>query len=71
MFVTREEVKVYNPEEGKAIKITQNGKIIMYSVVPYYELPQYNYNIEEVDIQEAEDYYNKGIKRLKRLLRTK
>ena len=69
MYVTKEEVKVYNPEEGKAIKLTKDGKVVMYMVTPYYELPQYGYTVEEVDIQEAEDYYNKGIKRLKRTLK--
>ena len=69
MYVTKEEVKVYNPEEGKAIKLTKDGKVVMYMVTPYYKLPQYGYTVEEVDIQEAEDYYNKGIKRLKRTLK--
>ena len=69
MYVTKEEVKVYNPEEGKAIKLTKDGKVVMYMVTPYYELPQYVYTVEEVDIQEAEDYYNRGIKRLKRTLK--
>ena len=56
MFVTREEVKVYHPEEGKAIKLTKDGKIISYMVVPYYALPQYDFQVEEVDISEAEKY---------------
>ena len=69
MYVTKEEVKVYNPEEGKAIKLTKDGKVVMYMVTPYFELPQYGYTVEEVDIEEAEDYYTKGIKRLKRTLK--
>ena len=40
MYVTREEVKVYHPEEGKAIKLSKNGKLISYMVVPYFALPQ-------------------------------
>lgn len=69
MYVTKEEVKVYNPEEGKAIKLTKDGKVVMYMVTPYFELPQYSYKVEEVDIKEAEDYYDKNIKRLRRTLR--
>ena len=69
MYVTKEEVKVYNPEEGKAIKLTKDGKVVMYMVTPYFELPNYKYDVEEVDIQEADDYYAKGIKSLKRKLK--
>ena len=47
MYVTREEVKVYHPEEGKAIKLSKNGKLISYMVVPYYALPQYDFEVEE------------------------
>lgn len=68
MYVTKEEVKVYNPEEGKAIKLTKDGKVIMYMVTPYYELPQYGYTVEEVDIKEAEDYYDAANNKLKRAL---
>lgn len=69
MYVTREEVKVYHPEEGKAIKLTKNGKVISYIVVPYYALPQYDFEVEEVDISEAEQYFDKGINRLKRIIK--
>lgn len=69
MYVTREEVKVYHPEEGKAIKLTKNGKVISYMVVPYYALPQYEFEVEEVDISEAEQYFDKGINRLKRMIK--
>jgi len=69
MYVTREEVKVYHPEEGKAIKLTKNGKVISYMVVPYYALPQYDFEVEEVDISEAEQYFDKGINRLKRIIK--
>lgn len=69
MYVTREEVKVYHPEEGKAIKLTKNGKIISYMVVPYYALPQYDFEVEEVDINEAEQYLDRGINKLKRMIK--
>lgn len=69
MYVTREEVKVYHPEEGKAIKLTKNGKLISYMVVPYYALPQYDFEAEEVDISEAEQYFDKGINKLKRMIK--
>lgn len=70
MYVTREEVKVYHPEEGKAIKLTKNGKVIMYTVVPYFELPTYDYDVEEVDIEEAKNYLKKGIGRVKRVIKS-
>lgn len=69
MYVTRKEVKVYNPEEGKAIKLSKNGKIISYMVVPYYELPGYNFEVEEVDISEAENYWDKANNKLKRIIK--
>ena len=69
MYVTREEVKVYHPEESKAIKLSKNGKLISYMVVPYYALPQYEFEVEEVDISEAEQYFDKGINRLKRMIK--
>lgn len=69
MFVTREEVKVYTPEEGKAIKLSKNGKIISYMVVPYFALPQYDFEVEEVDISEAENYYDKANNKLRRMVK--
>ena len=69
MYVTREEVKVYTPEEGKAIKLSKNGKLISYMVVPYYELPQYDFEVEEVDISEAEEYWDKANSKLKRAIK--
>lgn len=69
MYVSREEVKVYNPEEGKAIKLSKDGKIISYMVVPYYELPGYNFEVEEVDISEAENYWDKANNKLKRIIK--
>ena len=69
MYVTREEVKVYHPEEGKAIKLSKNSKLISYMVVSYYALPQYDFEVEEVDIAEVEAYYEKANSKLKRAIR--
>lgn len=69
MYVTREEVKVYHPEEGKAIKLSKNGKLVSYMVVPYYALPQYDFEVEEVDISEAEEYWDKANSKLKKAIR--
>ena len=69
MFVTREEVKVYHPEEGKAIKLSKNSKLISYMVVPYFALPQYDFEVEEVDISEAENYYDKANNKLRRMVK--
>lgn len=52
-------VKVYTPDEGKAIKLSQDGKVVTYLQVAYYELPGYNYDVEEVDIKESDKFYNK------------
>lgn len=69
MYVTREEVKVYHPEEGKAIKLSKNDKVISYMVVPYFALPQYDFEVEEVDISEAENYYDKANNKLRRMVK--
>ena len=69
MYVTREEVKVYHPEEGKAIKLSKNGKVISYMVVPYFALPQYDFEVEEVNISEAENYYDKANNKLRRMVK--
>lgn len=70
MVVTKEEVKVYTPDEGKAIKLSKDGKIIMYMVVPYYELPHYDYDVKEVDIEEAKNYLDNNAKRAKRIIKS-
>lgn len=69
MYVTREEVVVHHPEEGKAIKLSKNGKLISYMVVPYFALPQYDFEVEEVDISEAENYYDKANNKLRRMVK--
>lgn len=69
MLVTREEVKVYTPEEGNAIKLTKDGKVVTYMVGAYYELPQYNYTVTEVPIEEAERYFDRANSKLRRAIR--
>lgn len=66
MITSTVEVKVYTPAEGKAIKLTQNGKIVTYLMIAYYELPTYNYYVEEVDITEAEKYYAKANNKIRK-----
>lgn len=66
MITSTVEVKVYTPAEGKAIKLTQNGKIVTYLIIAYYELPTYNYDVEEVDIAEAEKYYAKANNKIRK-----
>ena len=56
MYVTREEVEVYTPEDGKALKITKNGKVIMYMVTPYYKVPSYNYQVEEINKEDIPQF---------------
>ena len=68
MYVTKEEVKVYTPDEGKAIKLSKNGKVFTYMVVPYYALPNYDYDITEVPIEEAEKYFDKANSKLRRAI---
>lgn len=60
-------IKVIIPDEGKCLKITQNGKILMYMKTPYYQLPEYDYQVEEVDIKEGEIYMNKHNNNMKKI----
>lgn len=59
MQINTETVKVYKPDKGKAIKLSQDGKVVTYLQVAYYELPGYNYTVEEVDIKESDNFYNR------------
>lgn len=59
MTTKLETIKVYIPDEGKALKITQNNKVIMYMLEPLYYLPTYSYEIEEVDKEEAIKWINR------------
>lgn len=59
MTTKLETIKVYIPDEGKALKITQNNKVVMYMLEPLYYLPTYSYEIEEVDKKEAIKWINR------------
>lgn len=54
-----ETIKVYVPDEGKALKITQNNKVVMYMLEALYYLPNYTYKVEEVDKEEAIKWINR------------
>ena len=54
-----ETIKVYIPDEGKALKITQNNKVVMYTLEPLYYLPNYIYKVEEVDKEDAIKWINR------------
>lgn len=54
-----ETIKVYIPDEGKALKITQNNKVVMYMLEPLYYLPNYTYGVEEVDKEDAIKWINR------------
>lgn len=69
MIVTRKEVKVYTPEEGNVIKLTKDDKVVTYMVGLYYELPQYNYIVTEVPIDEAEKYFDRANSKLRRAIK--
>lgn len=49
MTVEIKTVEVIIPDEDKALKIKQKGKVLMYMLEPYYKLPHYDYEVEEVD----------------------
>lgn len=75
MYVTREEVKVYTPEKGNALKITKDGKVIMYMKTPYYEIPGYDYEVEEIKESEIPVYktnigFKEFVERMKKLNKT-
>lgn len=53
MTVETKTVEVIIPDEDKALKIKQKGKVLMYMLEPYYKLPHYDYEVEEVDKKEA------------------
>lgn len=63
MTTNLETIKVYTPDEGKALKIMQNNKLVMYMLEPLYYLPHYTYDVIEVDKEEAIKWIN-GTKRL-------
>lgn len=68
MDVKFEQIRVITPGVNKCLKISQNGKVIMYMKDPYYDLPHYNYTIEEVPIEEGVKFMNKSTSKIKSLL---
>lgn len=69
MDIKFENVRVITPDRDKCLKISQNGKVLMYMKTPYYDLPRYNYTVEEVSLAEGEEYNKKTIKGLSKLFR--
>lgn len=58
MITKTEQVEVYIPDEGKALKITQNNKVVLYMIEPFYKLPHYSYEVKEVPKEEAIKWIN-------------
>lgn len=59
MTTNLETIKVYIPDENKALKIMQNNKLVMYMLEPLYYLPHYTYDVIEVDKEEAVKWLNR------------
>lgn len=59
MTTNLETIKVYTPDEGKALKVMQNNKLVMYMLEPLYYLPHYTYDVIEVDKEEAIKWINR------------
>lgn len=59
MTTNLETIKVYIPDEDKALKIMQNNKLVMYMLEPLYYLPHYAYDVIEVDKEEAIKWLNR------------
>lgn len=62
-------VKVYIPDEGKCLKITNGNKIITYMKEPYYELPHYKYKVEEANIEEADKWFKRSFSKVKNIFK--
>ena len=71
MNIEFKQIKVYTHAKDKCLKITQGGKVIMYMKDPYYELPHYNYKVEEVDIEEGKSFFNKINNKVKHFFKGK
>ena len=69
MTIETKTVEVIIPDENKALKIKQKGKVLMYMLDPYYKLPHYDYEVEEVDKKEAVAWINKTSNTAKMLFR--
>lgn len=65
MNIKFEQIRVITPDVNKCLKISQNGKVLMYMKSPYYDLPHYNYNVEEVPIEEGERFMKKANNKVK------
>lgn len=69
MNIKFEQVRIITPDVNKCLKISQNGKVLMYMKEPYYDLPHYNYKVEEVPIEEYIQFNNKSIKNIIKFFR--
>lgn len=69
MNIKFEQVRIITPDVNKCLKISQNGKVLMYMKEPYYDLPHYNYKVEEVPIEEGVQFNKKTIKNITKLFR--
>ena len=71
MITKIEQVEVYIPDEGKALKIMQNNKLVMYMLEPLYYLPHYTYDVIEVDKEEAIKWITSTTKLTQKLFKKK
>lgn len=62
-------IKVFIPDKNKCLKITHKGKIITYIKEPYIENPNYNYTVEEVDIEEANKWFKRSFSKVKNVFK--
>lgn len=62
-------IKVFTPDNGKCLKISQKGKIITYLKESYIENPNYNYTIEEVNIEEADKWFKRSFNKVKNVFK--
>lgn len=69
MDIKFEQVRVITPGLNKCLKISQNGKVLMYMKEPFYDLPHYHYTVEEVPIEEGKAFHTKTFKGLTKLFR--
>lgn len=53
------EIEVIIPDRNKCLRISdKKGNLITYMKDPYYKLPHYNHNVEEVDINIGAKWFN-------------
>ena len=58
MITEKQTVDVIIPDEGKALRIKKNNKLVMYMTEPYYKVPGHDYEVDEVDIEVASQWLN-------------